>query len=127
AAGWGSSHGTRCARLAQGIERILITPRGAAVATHVVGDRSACAGALWEWGRERTRPRRHIMRSRLLIALGVLAATVITVGGCYLNDSRDRGTDRLSLRNPMAPLEATAAPPDSHPTPGPPPKPTPDP
>ena len=67
------------------------------------------------------------MRSRLLIALGVLAATVITVGGCYLNDSRDRGTDRLSLRNPMAPLEATAAPPDSHPTPGPPPKPTPDP
>lgn len=64
------------------------------------------------------------MRSRLWIALGVLAATALAVGGCYLGDSRDGGADRLSSRNPMAPLEATAAPPDSGPDPGPPPRPT---
>ena len=62
------------------------------------------------------------MRLRLLIALAVLAAAAFVAGGCYLNDSGSAG-DRASMRNPMAPLDATAAPPDSHPEPNPPPRP----
>lgn len=67
------------------------------------------------------------MRSRWLFVLGVLAVIAITAGGCYLTDSRDGGADRVSVRNPMAPLDATAAPPDTHPVPNPPPRPTPEP
>lgn len=66
------------------------------------------------------------MRSRMSFALGFLAVTALTVGGCYLNDSRSTG-DRVSMRNPMAPLDAVAAPPDSHPNPNPPPRPPRDP
>ena len=77
------------------------------------------------------------MKLRFLIAPAVLAAAALAAVGCHLTtgpvcgfrdvaDSRTTG-DPLSVRNPMAPLDATAAPPDSHPTPDPPPRPTPEP
>ena len=63
------------------------------------------------------------MRTRLLIALGFIAAAAMAVSGCYFSD-RSASAQRTALGNPLAPIAATAAMPDSQPGPPPhPPKP----
>jgi hypothetical protein len=58
------------------------------------------------------------MRTRLLIAAGVIAAAAMGVSGCL---SERNASTHAAQGNPMSPITATAAMPDSHPGPPPPP------
>lgn len=61
------------------------------------------------------------MRTRIIIAAGVIAAAAILAGGCSRDDARSLSPSRLLASGPVAPGVEVATKPDSMPGPNPPP------